>query len=291
MIPESKIVLGTVQFGLDYGVNNRIGKPTEHDVKSILDFAHEQGITTIDTATAYGDSEIVLGNYFKKDGYSFEVISKLDSTSSSTLTDSLQTSLDRLQIKNLYAYLYHSFESMERRYGEDQSEINEVVSGGFVQKIGVSVYTNEELEKSLNYSEIKIIQVPFNLLDNHIQRGKYFKRAHELGIEIHTRSAFLQGLFFKPIEEIPESLSALKPALKHIREITKRYNTNLETIALWYVCKQELIDKVLIGVDSLTQLQKNIRSLHVILPNDVMLEIEGIIIDNPALLYPSNWKL
>ena len=57
------IILGSAQFGLNYGITNKKGKVSEQELVKILELAAESGITTIDTAPAYGSSEETLGKY------------------------------------------------------------------------------------------------------------------------------------------------------------------------------------------------------------------------------------
>ena len=84
------------------------------------------------------------------------------------------------------------------------------------QKIGVSIYTNQEFENALNYDLIDLIQIPFNLLDNFNNKGDLIKKAKSKNIEIHARSVFLQGLFFKDHKSLKNSMKSITPYLKKL---------------------------------------------------------------------------
>ena len=61
----SALSLGTVQLGMNYGINNATGKPDAETSNAILNLAAENGINVLDTAGAYGDSELVIGKWLQ----------------------------------------------------------------------------------------------------------------------------------------------------------------------------------------------------------------------------------
>ena len=158
----SKIVLGTVQFGLQYGVNSA-GRPSQDAVKGILEEAAKGGITTLDTSSAYGNSEEVLGECITLDE-NFKIVSKYPK-GETPVGEMFHGSLKRLKVNQLYGYLLHHFEV----YKNNPAVWDEFVAlkeSGKVQKIGFSLYTPEELEFILNNgSPFDLIQVPFNIFD------------------------------------------------------------------------------------------------------------------------------
>ena len=288
-----KLILGTVQFGLQYGVNNNNAKPSTENVKNILDYAFENGITILDTAEAYGDSQTIIGKYHNSSKNKFEVITKFSPSRkdlSETLTIRITQNLKELGIDSLYSYMFHSFQDFKLYFDIYKSEINKLKKSGIIKKTGVSIYTNDEIEELLKYEGIDLIQLPFNLLDNTNQRSAVIKKAKDKGIEIHTRSAFLQGLFFKNSKKLPGKLMALKPYLNVINRISENNNLKLNDLSLNYVMQQENIDNVLIGVDSVDQLKENILSLQKEIPQEVITQIDLIDVKETALLNPSNWK-
>lgn len=287
----NKIVLGTVQLGLNYGINNNSGKPDKTESNKILSFAYDRGIRLLDTAEAYGDSQEIIGDYHKRSNNKFDVITKLSSKKTfKNLTSRVLSDLDALNASSLYCYMFHSYSDFKLYYEVNKKEIGKLKESGIIRKIGTSIYTNEEMDDLLSY-DVDLIQLPFNLLDNHTQRGDLIMKAKEKGIEIHTRSVFLQGLFFKETDHLPNSLIELAGPLNSLKGIARAYKMAIPDLALSYVIQQKEIDKVLIGVESVKQLQQNIASVNSSIPDEAVKEIDNIKIENTQLLNPAKWEI
>lgn len=274
-----KLVLGTVQFGLQYGVNSA-GRPSQTVVKSILKEAAKGGISSLDTSSAYGNSEEVLGDSIVSPGQ-FKIVSKYPK-GEIPVGEMFNSSLKRLKLDKLYGYLLHHFEV----YKNDPKVWDEFIAlkeSGKVQKIGFSLYTPEELEFILkNGSPFDLIQVPFNIFDKKFL--PYMKELHEKGVEIHVRSTFLQGLFFKDRNALPEKLQPMKKYLLKLDEFSKKSGLSISEIALNYNLQNPYIDGVLIGVDNVEQLQMNLNSVKKT-PIDIEIEVK-----EQELLNPVNWN-
>lgn len=288
----SKLILGTVQFGLDYGINNTQGKPEEENVFDILDNAHAAGVQILDTAVAYGNAPKVIGNYHRAKTNRFDVISKFKlahlATAKQPLAIWLEQHLKELNVPSLWGLMFHAFDD----YNGQTELIEELVAlkaKGLIQHIGVSLYRNEELSIVTNDPAVDFIQLPYNMLDNNKQRGALLEQANRLGKMIHTRSVFLQGLFFKSLDNIPSKLSPLLPYLKQIKKIEKEHQLSTAELALAYAHANPNIQGVLAGVDSLEQLQANLAALKTPLPLSVVGELDSIDVNNISLLNPSNW--
>lgn len=289
----NKFILGTVQFGLDYGINNSSGKPNASVVSSILDLAFESGIFFLDTAEAYGDAHEVIGNYHKVSPHKFKIITKFSSKRtdlSQNLKDRISQNLETLNVDFLYGYMFHSFHDFENYYEKYKNEIQNLKKEGLIKKFGVSIYTNEEFKKILKFDDIDLVQFPFNLLDNASQRSALISEAKQKGIEIHTRSVFLQGLFFKDIKNLPVKLNSLSSYLSSIHSIASDAKINMSDLSLNYAIQQKNIDYVLIGVDNVEQLKENLKSLNHHIPEDVMNKVNELKVTETELLNPSNWN-
>ena len=179
----SKLILGTVQFGLNYGVNNKLGQMSILEAHEILDLALKSGVKTLDTAAAYGTSEQVIGDFIKlKDQNPFNVITKLALKDGITWESSLKNSQINLGIGQIDTLMFHSYRDYANTKGQLQELLSSQKGKGF-NKLGVSVYTNEELVAVATDEHIDLVQAPFNLLDNNSLRGealrkhsRYFKR-------------------------------------------------------------------------------------------------------------------
>ncbi len=285
---NKKIILGTVQFGLNYGINNSSGKPFENETFEILDTALANGIDSLDTADVYGDSIKIIGKYNLTRNQQLKVLSKFKNVKNGDLKLIARDSLETLNINKFEVYSYHSFPDYlsNKNIKEDLLELK---SNGLIEKIGISIYSNYEFEKTIDDENIDVIQLPYNLLDNSNLRGYLIEKAKMNGKEIHVRSVFLQGLFFMDFDRFPEKLQPLKNYIKTIKDFCMMEFISIQTLALSYALYNKNIDKVLIGVDNSSQLLSNIKSIH---NNQKAFDFidNSIIVKEIDLLNPVNWK-
>jgi aryl-alcohol dehydrogenase-like predicted oxidoreductase len=279
----SKISLGTAQFGLEYGINNTKGQTKKDEVSKILKRCEKVGIIHIDTAAVYGSAENVLGEVIQSEGLSdsFHITTKYKGDGMNSLPLSTRESLHRLRVEKLHCQMFHSY--------QDFKNTEDFIKPDNVYNLGVSVYKNEELLDTLENSNVRVVQCPFNLLDNDSIRGETLKMAKEKGIEVQVRSAFLQGLFFMDRNSLPLSLRELKSHLEELDRICAENKISMSHLALGYCLSKDYIDKVVIGVDSLDQLNLNIEAMKAPLPYPIVAEIDKIKVTNQSLLNPTNW--
>ncbi len=255
MKTTSKIGIGTVQFGVNYGIANQIGQTSESEAHLILDTAQNIGIDCIDTAFGYGNAEQVLGRYKKIT--SFNTISKfIDVLDPRSLIAQFEQTIFNLNVSKLYGYLAHRpFQLLE--YPILWETLLTMKQQGKFDKIGYSLNTVGELEMLLEKEIIPdLVQIPFNFID---QRFKpYFSELKKYNCEIHTRSTYLQGLLLMPTEKIPEYFNSIKPLLTEVKDQTK----NTQGALLKYVLNEPAVDKVILGVENNSQLIQNIEALN-----------------------------
>ena len=287
---SNKLILGTVQFGLKYGINNAIGKPKKDEVLNLLKVAYSSGIRVLDTAEAYGNAHQLIGDYHRNnENLKFKIITKFPYDIKYNLIKSkVLEYLDLMNVNTLDVIMFHSFDSFQSNYNALKT-LHELKSDGLINNIGVSVYTNTQLESLINEDLINVVQLPFNLLDNFSIRGDLINKLKGKGKIIHTRSAFLQGLFFKNISENKSIVQALKPHLKTLNKITEKQGCTMEELALSYCIKQKNVDNVIIGVDSLSQLNANIIASAYEVNEEAFKCINKIDVENLELLNPSLW--
>lgn len=280
----NKLILGTVQFGLDYGINNQCGQVQQNEVNKILQLAKESGIKTLDTSSAYGTSEIVLGKSFSENNLQFQIVSKYPQCKEDVFTV-FSSSINKLHQEKLYGYLVHHFEFYQS-HPHLWEEMKQLKAEGKIKKIGFSLYNTDQLQYLLdNEVMFDILQFPYNLFDR--QFDVYLLQLKQCGVEIHTRSVFLQGLFFKDLDSLGKQLEPLKPYLLQIRTYCETHALTIGQCALSFVLHNPFIDGVLIGVDNVNQLQDNINvASHTI---DINEFIQQIIVKETSLLNPSNW--
>lgn len=254
MTDIKKIGLGTVQFGIPYGISNNQGQTPEDEVAQILNYAQQVGIDVLDTASAYGKSEIVLG---KNDLTKFGVVSKfLLQNNPENISKQLDKSLNNLNIPSLHGYMAHRpMEVVENPKLWD--ELLHLKDRGFIKKIGFSFNEEHEIETILSMNiKPDIIQVPYNYIDNRFE--PFMDELKTKGCEIHTRSAFLQGLFFVDIKKLNPFFDEVKPLIHSLQQ----YGNSLPSALLKFCTKKPFIDKVIIGVNNLEQLKRNLTGLN-----------------------------
>lgn len=284
-----KLALGTVQFGLDYGINNRRGKIPEKEVFSILDHAYENNIQVLDAASVYGDSEKVIGNYLESTRHNFQVVSKCVYSPEVTIARQFYNSLSNLKSERIYGYQIHHFEEY-KNHPEIWDEVLVLKEKNLVEKIGFSLYYPKELELLLHSNvEFDIVQFPLNIFDQRFI--PYLSGLRDKNIEIHTRSIFLQGLVFKTPEALPIQFNQIKPAIKKINDLSNDINVSIGSLCLCFGLLLDTIDKVIIGIDSIGNLKNNIDSLsEKSKVASVMHEFDSLKTENEQIIIPSNWN-
>lgn len=271
-----KIGLGTVQFGIPYGISNKSGQTPASEVSSILRIAQENQIRFIDTASAYGNAEKVLG---QNDLSSFKVVSKFLPPQKGKLVQAqLKQSLEHLQLSSLYGYLAHR----PRHLAENLpiwEELRSLKEKKILKKIGVSLNEPDELERLLDKQiHPDIIQVPFNYLDRRFKDLMISMK--ENGCEIHSRSTFLQGLFFMNLDKLDPYFNDLIPLIMELQQNID----NLPGALLKFVLEQPFIDRVIIGVENRNQFIQNLESISTL---SSLPELAKKI--DESILIPSNW--
>lgn len=295
----AELCLGTVQFGMRYGINNRDGQPVEGQCFEMLDMAAQNGLRFLDTARAYGTAELVLGEYFKagKNAGQFKVISKLrpniieenEKDVRGVIQRECENTLSRLGITCLDGYLCHTPEYIYK------SEIIDVLRNlkeqKLVSNIGISIYSLKEgwaaLDKNLDY-----IQLPYNIFDQRgIQQG-FIKQAKQAGITVFARSPFLQGLLLMEKERVPEYLKHAVPYLVKFEKITEKFHIDKAEMLIRFVLGERDIDFMVFGVDTKEQLRQNMEiAKKGALPDEIMQEIKDCFVDlEEGILIPSLWS-
>lgn len=283
--------LGTVQFGLDYGVSNEGGRTPGAEVRNVLGAARRAGIEVLDTAAAYGASERVLGESLAGDG-GFRIVTKSEPGAGSEregLRASLERSLGRLGRDGVYGFMVHHAKELLGQGGDAvYAELAALKAEGLAGNIGVSVYGQAQVDAILARFDIDVIQVPVNVFDQRLARSGCLARLKARRVEIHVRSIFLQGLVFMEPDAAP---AFFEP----VRERLAAWHANLGEAgltpaqgALAYARTLAEPDVVLVGVNSAAQLDANVRDFA--LP-DPGLDFSVFAIEQEEYITPSLWRL
>lgn len=283
---KHKIILGTVQLGIPYGINNSLGKPSKEDAFSILNFAYDNNINYLDTADGYGDALQLIGQYQEETSRRFRIINKFK-IDEQEFTEKLTRGLKTLSSDSLYCYMYHHFPDYELKKCKEQIEF--LKKEGLIEKAGVSLYSNSQLKGVVEDTQIDIIQLPINLFDLNQEKIQLLKIAKSNGKEVHARSVYLQGLFLKDPVTLTGNLSQMKPYLEKLHMKSSNDQTLIKKAALNFVLLKEYVDFVVLGIDRVAQLEENLS----LIDNN----FEAALFDNIeigdadiALLNPANWK-
>lgn len=285
-----KLAIGTVQFGLSYGVANRTGKVDPDSAAAILRCAARHGIDTIDTASSYGDSEYVLGGVGVRD---WLIVSKLPLVSQDCpdvcawVREQTVASLQRLRVKKLHALLLHQPQQLLGPAGARiRRGLERLKEDGLIDKAGVSIYDPAELASLTERMSIEIVQAPFNLIDRRLLDSGWLARLQEREVEVHVRSVFLQGLLLMSPGELPAKFERWRPLWVALERWVTEVGTSRLAACLQFALGRPEIDRVVVGVDSLRQLEQILASAAGALPA-VPEELRGVDAD---LLNPSRWS-
>ncbi|MGD1862374.1 MAG: aldo/keto reductase [Leptolyngbyaceae cyanobacterium] len=285
-----RIALGTVQFGLSYGIANRQGQPYLNEVAKILAVARQSGMDTLDTAIAYGDSEQRLGAIGVQD---WQVVSKLPALSelSTSVTKwtkgSVISSLERLKIDSLYGILLHQPDDLMSPQGEEvYNALLSLKKEQLVQKIGISVYHPAQLDALCSRFSFDLVQAPLNVLDQQLIHSGWLAKLTTQNIEVHVRSIFLQGLLLMDEQTRPKKFRRWSHLWKTWHNWLQQNNLTPLQACLGFALAQPQISHVLVGVDSVDQLKEILTfadSLKTPIPN--LLSTTDL-----DLINPSRWQ-
>lgn len=282
----SKLTLGTVQFGLNYGISNQHGVPDDAELQAILKLAKQNEIHMLDTAAAYGNAEERLGLNVRNQ---FDIITKFPNVGSEKeLEKQLKISLDRLKTDHIYGYLAHNADLLIENPGF-WNILQEAKSQNKIQKIGYSLYHPEQLHQLIALNCVPdLVQLPYSILDRKFENELSILK--KMGTEIHVRSVFLQGLYFMDIGNLSVKLQPLQPALQKLLSFCADENVTVAEAALNFAVSNPEIDKVVIGVENAAQLQNNTDMVAGWKSNPGLFsKINTIDVEDKALLNPANW--
>lgn len=293
----SKVALGTVQFGLDYGFSKM---KTQFEVDSILNCASRNGINFVDTAREYGDSERKIGDYISRHSDEFIIATKLKkfsaSEASSTILKnkilgSIDESLKELRLQNLNVLQLHQTDDYLINKDVLWNTINDLKREGILGAFGVSVYdTKETLELVENYGDvIDFFQVPYNIFDTRFEELQDILVKHS--ISLVSRSTFLKGIISCEISELPSELEGLKSYKERLEKKALHLKMSVSELAMLYVYCSKHIGSILLGVNSPNELEYNIDAMEKygcqVLQKE---EFSDISVEDGFLIDPRKWK-
>lgn len=285
----NRLALGTVQFGMPYGIANSAGQVSREMARAILSLGSRNGVNMVDTAIQYGESESCLGEVGIS---SYNVVTKLpdipkgENDVRGWILSELRASLARLRIHSVYGLMLHRPHSLMGTLGaEVWAGLSQAKHEGLVQKVGVSIYSPEDLNEIWPKYPLEIIQAPLNIIDQRLVKSGCLSRLKDSGVEVHTRSAFLQGLLLMPRAKVPQRFAAWDA-------LWERWESWLETnrfsaleACLAFALSHQEIDRVVVGVDSDTHLEEILLALK----KSGQIDCPDFSCDDERLVNPSLW--
>ncbi len=284
-----KLALGTVQFGLPYGVANQVGQIHENEALEILNYAENKEIDTLDTAISYGESEQRLGQIGVE---KWRVISKLPVIPESCqnilpwVEDAVSDSLERLRIPKLSGLLVHHPQQLIGSKGKELfNALSKLKEQDKVEKIGISIYSPADLDMLWPHYQFDLVQAPFNVFDRRIDTSGWLNKLNEVGTEVHVRSIFLQGLLLMDPQKRPEKFNRWKLLWDRWGAWLEEQNLTALEACLGFTLSNPDISRVLVGIDSLKQLEEIIDASQ----KQDMIVPDSLVTEDVQLLNPINW--
>lgn len=297
---KSRLVLGTTQLGMRYGLNNVIGQPTKEQAFEILDTAFAEGINTFDTAFAYGSAEDILGDWIESRALARKVfvVSKMkphvlndysDGTKAADVVDmEIRKSLKRLRLQKLDGYLLHTPSYVYLAHVVDG--LRKAKEKGLISNIGVSVYDEEE---ALQAAELGVdyVQIPSNVLDQRMDKTNFWNIARENDVTVFARSPFLQGLLVMEPSEIPAHLSHARAYVEKFREIARQNSLSPSKAALLFSFVRSRAHHIVFGAETTAQITENITAVEGAKEEPWMRDVEESFKNiERAVVNPSLWS-
>jgi aryl-alcohol dehydrogenase-like predicted oxidoreductase len=288
-----KVGLGTVQLGLDYGISNAAGKTSASEAANIIAEARASGVRVLDTAPAYGDSEVVVGSNLRED-HPFAIVTKtmpvgdrFTAADLAVVSSTFRESLRRLRQPRVHGLLVHRVEDLLGADGDALYRwMAELKAEGLVKRIGASVYTSEQVDALMSRFGLDLVQLPFNVLDQRMRTRGTLSRLKDAGVEVHARSAFLQGLLLMEPAQLSPYFAPIRSKLEAYRSFLRERSLTPLKGALGFAIGIDEIDSVVCGVNDAAQLREIVASAQPLEPE----ALARFAIEDAAFLDPSRWS-
>jgi len=257
-----KLALGTVQFGLDYGVSNNNGRVGPEEIAEIIACCRDLGIDTIDTAEAYGVAEQRLGDVGVGD---LAIVGKVSLEGneaddlSQYLLNRISASLDRLGADRFHGLLLHTPKSLMGDAAAAQQivqALEKVRDAGLTAKIGASTYSPEQTISLYTKFPFDIVQIPLCPLDARWSHSDVLGILERRGVEVHVRSVFLQGILLMSLETLPTWTMKWRRLLEGWHQWITDQGTDPVSACIALADTYSGVEKIVVGVENVGQLRQ-----------------------------------
>lgn len=296
----SELSLGTVQLGVSYGINNQSGKPNQSQTFDILNTALRNGITALDTAAAYGDSEQVIGHWLKtipQESWPFisTKLKALDHSSLDAMRKSvnlqLEHSMQQLGLDCIPLLMLHNFDEYDCDRENMRIVFDELKQDGKIRFSGISAYAHHDY-RVIASSGFDAVQIPLNIFDwRQIDNGG-LDALRTSGMMVFVRSVYLQGLVFQKPEQLDARMNFARDTLTKFHALCAQYALSPAELALSFALSLPGVTSLVLGSETAEQVQQNVDLLSCTprLNESQLKEIHMLFRDVPErLLSPSEW--
>ena len=288
---KNKIVIGSAQFGLKYGVRNKNTEISQSGVNDILRLAYNKNINEIDTAFNYGNSHKKIINFLKKEKRKKFIITTKINIKELKLLSKVDLKKKILNFKSNFSgkcevnLLCHNQEILHDKNKKILIKFFDFKKKKLVKKIGVSVYDSKYILKGLNCNYIDIVEAPGNILDQRLISSKFLKRKKNIEKKIYLRSIFLQGILLtnpKTIKNIK-----LKSKINVLNQLSKKLKMKKTNLCVNFALQIIKPKKIIFGIDNLKQLNKFIKIKYKKLNNSN--DFKKLLIRDKKIIDPRKW--
>ena len=287
-----KLILGTAQLGMDYGITNQNGRASSSEAKTVIQLAEKSGIKYLDTAVAYGDSEKLLGDF----SISSNIITKLPRIPDDLMDvedfvrDTVINSLKKLRRKSLYGLLLRDVnEKSKKRLFKLLKILEKLKEENLVSKIGVSIYQPSDLEFFFNEMSIDLVQSPLSILDQRLVHSGWLSKLKKLGVTVHVRSIFLQGLLLKSPTELLVELPEFTRNWHLLNNFMDASKISALELCLSYPESLSGVDGIVVGVNRSNELLQVLKAYGSLSSDNI--DVSALSCGNTDLIDPRKWKL
>lgn len=291
-----RYVLGTAQFGLDYGVSNTKGKVNNSEIKKILEAALNFGVDFLDTANVYGNSEEIIGK-FSDLTKNFKLITKTAHQNKDLsikeniklIEDELDKSLVKMNRDNVDILLIHNTKEILSKDGlEIYQSLNKIKSSGKAKKIGISIYSLKELNQIIEKYSVDVIQFPVNIFNQSFSNSEILKKLSKMGLELHARSIFLQGILLMNSEDLDRYFDPMRQVHSNYQNFLIKKKLSQVEGAINFIKRINELNAVTFGVQNHAQLSQIMR---VFKSETIEIEYKDFAIDDAGMTNPAKWNL
>ena len=264
----SGLSLGTVQLGMNYGIANNLGQPKEEESFDMLRSALEGGVSSIDTARVYGNSEEVIGHFFRQyDGELPFITTKVPKIEGETAAEveksvltSVETSLQTLGVDRVNCVMLHVTGDITAHGDYTAKALESLIKHNYTDLVGASVYLSNEVDEMLKSDVYTAIQVPMSIFDQRLINAGAIDRLKKRGVTVFVRSVFLQGVFFLDPDNIadPDLRAECADRIRLLRKYAERENMTVAELAIAFIRDLDGVSSVVLGSDTAEQVRQNI---------------------------------